>query len=323
MLNRRDILSGLALAPLASLSLAQDTYPDRPIKMVVGFTPGGGADVIARVIGPYLSKELGQAIVVENKPGVGGNVAAQYVAAAKPDGYTVMMGTIAALAINPALYKERLGFDPDKDFAAITNAVDSSNVLVVPAQSKLMDVKQVIEVAKTGSLSYGSSGIGTAGHLAGEMFALLTGTKMLHVPYKSGGSLMTAILSGEVDMSFSSGVTAIPQIQGGKLRALGVTTMKRSATLPSVPTIAEAGVKGFVSNNWYGLVAPAATPKAVIDRLNAACVKVLSDPEVVSKLIAQAFDPSPMKPQEFETFMRNERSKWARVVKDVAIKLDT
>jgi tripartite-type tricarboxylate transporter receptor subunit TctC len=274
-------------------------------------------------MGPYLAKELGQAIVIENKPGVGGNVAAQYLAAAKPDGYTLMMGTIAALAINPALYKDRLGFDPDKDFAAITNAVDSSNVLVVPTQSKLMDVQQVIEAAKTGTLSYGSSGIGTAGHLAGEMFAMLTGTKILHVPYKSGGSLMTAILGGEVDISFSSGVTAVPQIQGGKLRALGVTTMKRSATLPSVPTIAEAGVKGFVSNNWYGLVAPAATPKTVIDKLNAACVKVLSDPEVVSKLLAQAFDPSPMTPQEFAAFMRSERTKWARVVKDAEIKVDS
>jgi tripartite-type tricarboxylate transporter receptor subunit TctC len=324
MINRRTATASLVLAPFATPAFAQ-AFPSRPIQMLVGFAPGGGADVVARVLGPHLAQELGQPVVVENRPGVGGNVATRYLATeAKADGHTILMGTIAALAINPNIYKEKLGFDPDRDLAPITNAVDSCNVLVVPVSSPLQDVNQLVAAAKTEkSLTYGSSGVGTAGHLAGVLLSSLTGTKPIHVPYKSGGGLMTAMLSGEVDFSFASGVTAVAQVRGGKLRALAVTTAKRASELPAVPTMLEAGVTGFVSNNWYGIVAPAATPRPVIDRLNAACVKVLAKPEVVAALRAQVLEASPMSPDEFGAFMRAERAKWGKLIRESGVKMET
>ena len=236
--------------------------------------------------------------------------------------YSLLMATTAH-AINPALYGSKLGFDPDKGLAPITNAVDSSNVLVVPVASKFTTVRQLIEAGKARELTYGSSGVGTAGHLAGVMFSSLTGIRMLHVPYKSGGNLISALLGGEVELAFSSGVTAVPQIEGNKLRALGVTTERRTALLAQVPTLQEAGVAGFSSNNWHGLVAPGGTPPAIIARLNAACVKVLKDPDVVAKLRAQAFDPAPMAPEAFGNFMRQERVKWAKVVQEAGVKAET
>jgi tripartite-type tricarboxylate transporter receptor subunit TctC len=321
MIDRRTACAALALAPLAAARA--ETFPDRPIRMVVGFAPGGGADSVARLLGPYLSKELGQPIVVDNKPGVGGNIAARHVASeVKADGYTIMMATIAALSINPHIYKDKLGFDPERGFAPITNVVDSCNILVVQRNAVWRDVAQLVATGKTRPLSYGSSGTGTAGHLAGVMFGALTGTQMLHVPYKSGGALMTAILSGEVDMSFASGVTAVPQIQGDKLRGLGVTTLRRIPVLPDIPTMEQAGVPNFVSNNWHGLVAPAGTPRPVIDRLNAACAKVLRNREVVAKLHAQALDPAPMTPEAFATFMRFERAKWGKLIRDTGLKVE-
>jgi tripartite-type tricarboxylate transporter receptor subunit TctC len=322
MINRRIVCSSLALAPFAR-AYAQ-SYPAHPIRMLVGFAPGGGADVVARVVGPHLAQELGQPVVVENRPGVGGNIATKYLATeAKADGYTILMGTIAALAINPNIYKDKLGFDPDKDLAPITNAVDSCNVLVVPVNSPLRDVEQLVAAARSSaSLTYGSSGVGTAGHLAGVLLSSLTGTKPIHVPYKSGGGLMTAMLSGEVDFSFASGVTALAQVQGNKLRALAVTTAKRTAALPTVPTMVEAGVPGFVSSNWYGIVAPAATPRPIIDQLNAACTKVLNLPEVVATLRAQVLDAAPMSPEEFGAFMRAERAKWGKVIREAGVSLE-
>jgi tripartite-type tricarboxylate transporter receptor subunit TctC len=197
-------------------------------------------------------------------------------------------------------------------------------VLVVPVSSPLQDENQLVAAAKTEkSLTYGSSGVGTAGHLAGVLLSSLTGTKPIHVPYKSGGGLMTAMLSGEVDFSFASGVTAVAQVRGGKLRALAVTTAKRASELPAVPTMLEAGVTGFVSNNWYGIVAPAATPRPVIDRLNAACVKVLAKPEVVAALRAQVLEASPMSPDEFGAFMRAERAKWGKLIRESGVKMET
>jgi len=320
MIGRRAFCATLALAPFTR-AFAQ-SFPARPVHMLVGFAPGGGADVVARVLAPPLAQELGQPVVVENRPGVGGNIATKYVATeAKGDGYTILMGTIAALAINPNLYGDKLGFDPERDLAPITNAVDSCNVLVVPAASTIRDVSQLVQAAK-GSITYGSSGIGTAGHLAGVLFATLTGTKPLHVPYKSGGALTTSILAGEVDFAFASGVTALPQVQGGRLRALAVTTAKRTESLPSVPTMLEAGVDGFVSNNWYGIVAPASTPRPIVDRLSEACAKVLAKPDVAAALRAQVLDPSPMSPEEFGKFMRAEREKWGKIIRTAGIKLE-
>ncbi len=320
MIRRRSFCAALALAPFTP-AFGQ-AFPARAVHMLVGFAPGGGADVVARVIAPPLALELGQPVVVDNRPGVGGNIATRFVATeAKADGYTILMGTIAALAINPHIYGDKLGFDPERDLAPITNAVDSCNVLVVPASSPIRDVAQLVAAARgPASLTYGSSGIGTAGHLAGVLFNNLTGTKPLHVPYKSGGALATALLAAEIDFAFASGVTALPQVQAGKLRALAVTTAQRTPSMPAIPTMVEAGVEGFVSNNWYGLVAPAATPRPIIDRLNAACLKVLAKPEVVAALRAQVLDPSPMKPEEFGDFMRGEREKWGKLIRAAGIR---
>jgi tripartite-type tricarboxylate transporter receptor subunit TctC len=322
MIDRRTFCAIAALSPFGR-AFAQ-AFPARPIHMLVGFAPGGGADVVARVIAPPLAQELGQPVVIENRPGAGGNVATKFVATeARPDGYTILMGTIAALAINPNLYKDKLGFDPERDLAPITNAVDSCNVLVVPAVSKLRDVNELVAAAKSASsLTYGSSGVGTAGHLASVLLSSLTGAKPLHVPYKSGGALMTALLAAEVDFAFASGVTALPQVQAGKLRALAVTTAQRTPALPATPTMVEAGVAGFVSNNWYGIVAPAATPRAIVERLNAACAKVLAKPDVVAALRAQVLDPSPMTPDEFGAFMRTEREKWGKLIRSADVKLE-
>jgi tripartite-type tricarboxylate transporter receptor subunit TctC len=327
--TRRDALAALAaLATLGSLpwsgaaraqSAGTSAFPTQPIRIVVGFAPGGGADSVARLMGPFLSEALGVPVIIENKPGAGGNLATEAVARAKPDGHTVLMGTIASLAINPAIY-DRLSFNPDKDLAAVSNAVDSCNVLVVTTESPIQTLPQLLQAAKARSLNYGSSGIGTAGHLAAVQFARVTGTNSTHVPYRSGGHLMNAILSREVDFSFASGVTAMPQLQGGKLRALAVTTAQRSAALPQVPTLHELGLRGFANNNWHGFVAPAGTPKPVIERLNREIVKVLGRPDLREKLLAQALDPAPTTPEAFAAFMRAERQKWARIVKEAGVK---
>ncbi len=318
MMNRRQACATLAVAaasPAAIPAPAQD-FPSQPLKMLVGFTAGGGADTVARLINPYLAKALGQPVYVDNRPGVGGNIAAQLLARAPADGHTIMMGTIAALAINQHLYGSRLGFDPESDLASVTNVVDSCNVLIVGTKSRFTSVPQIAQAARLGQLSYGSSGPGTAGHLCGVLFNAATGTSLLHVPYKSGGGLMTAVLSGEVDVTFASGVTALPQIAGGKVRALAVTTARRAAALPQVPTMEELGMRDFVCNNWHGVVAPAKTAPAVIAQLNRAICDVLRLPEVVHKLQAMAFEPAPMAPEAFQAFMRAERIKWGRIVKD-------
>lgn len=320
MISRRSCLAAGAAVAAGSLAQAQSpAFPTQPLRILVGFAPGGGADVVARLIGPYLSEGLGVPVIVENKPGAGGNLATEATARAKADGHTVLMGTIAALAINPAIY-QRLPFNPETDLAAVSNAVDSCNVLVVTHSSPITSLPQLLQAGKAKHLNYGSSGVGTAGHLAGVLFAKLTGTPVVHVPYRSGGHLMTAILSNEVDFSFASGVTAMPQLQGGKLRALAVTTARRSAALPQVPTLQELGIKNFASNNWHGFVAPGATPKPVIERLNREIVKALQRPDLREKLLAQALDPAPTTPEAFAAFMHAERQKWSVVVKEAGVK---
>jgi tripartite-type tricarboxylate transporter receptor subunit TctC len=320
MISRRACLAAAAgCTGLAHAQTAAPAFPTQPLRILVGFAPGGGADVVARLMSPYLSEGLGVPVIVENKPGAGGNLATEATARAKPDGHTVLMGTIAALAINPAIY-QRLPFNPETDLAAISNAVDSCNVLVVTASSPITSLPQLLQAGRARSLNYGSSGVGTAGHLAGVLFSRLTGTPAVHVPYRSGGHLMTAILSNEVDFSFASGVTAMPQLQGGKLRALAVTTARRSAALPQVPTLQELGVRNFASNNWHGFVAPGATPRPVVERLNREIVKALQRQDLREKLLAQALDPAPTTPEEFAAFMRAERQKWAAVVRQAGVK---
>ena len=308
--------SAIALSFAMTAAANAAAYPDKPIRMLVGFAAGGGTDTTARTIGGPLSEALGQQIIVDNRPGAAGNIAADITAHSVPDGYTILMGTIAALAINPSLY-QKLPFDPIKDFEPISLAVSSMNVLVVHPSVAAKNVKELIALAKAqpGKLTYGSSGVGGAGHLAGVLFDQLAGTKMIHVPYKGGAPAIIALVSGEVNMVFATAETAVPQVKAGKIRALGVTTAKRSALLPDLPTIAEGGLPGYEANNWYGLLAPAKTPAAIVERLNREVVKVLNMPNVKEQLFRSGLDASPSTPKEFGAYIKSEMAKWSKVVK--------
>jgi len=308
--------SAIALSFSMTAAANAAAYPDKPIRMLVGFAAGGGTDTTARAIGQPLSEALGQQVIVDNRPGAAGNIAADITAHSVPDGYTILMGTIAALAINPSLY-QKLPFDPLKDFEPISLAVSSMNVLVVHPSVAAKNVKELIALAKAqaGKLTYGSSGVGGAGHLAGVLFDQLAGTKMIHVPYKGGAPAIIALVSGEVNMVFATAETAVPQVKAGKIRALGVTTAKRSALLPDLPTIAEGGLPGYEANNWYGLLAPAKTPAAIVERLNREVVKVLNMPNVKEQLFRSGLDASPSTPKEFGAYIKSEMAKWSKVVK--------
>jgi tripartite-type tricarboxylate transporter receptor subunit TctC len=291
-------------------------YPTKPIRMLVGFAPGGGTDTTARTIAQPMSEALGQQVVVDNRPGAAGNIATDIASKSPADGYTILMGTIAALAINPSLYKS-LPFDPIRDFEPVTLAVSSTNVLAVHPAVPVKNVRELIALAKSqaGKLSYGSSGVGGAGHLAGVLFDSLAGTTMVHIPYKGGAPAMIALIGGEVQLVFATAETAVPQIRSGKIRALGVTMAKRTALLPDLPTIAEAGLPGYEANNWYGILLPAKTPRAIVERLSRETVKVLNTPAIKEQLFRQGLDASPSTPQEFSAYIKSEMAKWAKVVK--------
>jgi len=309
-----------AAAALAAGTAAQD-YPTKPIRMIVGFAPGGGTDATARPIALKLGDLLGQQVIVDNRPGAGGNIATDIVAKSNPDGYTVLMGTIAALSINPSLYS-KLPFDPDKDFAPVTQAVDSTNVLSLHPSVPASSVKELIALAKTKSLSFGSSGVGGTGHLAGELFNVMAGTKLVHIPYKGGGPAMIDLVGGQVQVVFATGASAVPQIRSGKIKGLAVTTLKRSALMPELPTIAESGLAGYDANNWYGVLVPAKTPRAIVTRLNKEIVKVLNMPDVKTILFNQGLDAAPTTPEAFGAYIKSERVKWAKVIKAAGIKAE-
>ncbi|WP_426955431.1 Bug family tripartite tricarboxylate transporter substrate binding protein [Muricoccus radiodurans] len=313
--TRRSVL-GAAAAPLvARAARAQESWsPDRPIRMVVGFAPGGGTDITARAMAPRLSALLGQPVVVENRPGAGGNIATEAVARATPDGHTMLMGTIAALAVNPALYAS-LPFNPLTDLTAVALAVTTHDVLVVHPSTRIRTVSELIERARGAELSYGTSGIGTAGHLSGELFNLLAGVKLTHVPYRGGGALANDLLSGQVPISFASVSTAAPMVDTGRLVGLATTGSKRSDRLPALPTVAEAGVRDFESSNWYGLVGPRGMPPAMVARWNRAMNEALSDPGVLDVLQRQGLEAEPGTPEAFLAFMRSETEKWGRVMR--------
>jgi tripartite-type tricarboxylate transporter receptor subunit TctC len=317
----RSLGAMLIAAPLSTATAAQ--YPDKPIRMLVGFAPGGGTDTTARAIAQKLSIALEQQVIVDNRAGAAGNIATDIAAHSLPDGYTVLLGTIAALAINPSLY-QKLPFDPIKDFEPVTLAVSSTNVLVVHPSVPVKTVKDLVALAKSqpGKLTYGSSGVGGAGHLAGVLFDQLAGTQMIHVPYKGGAPAMIALVGGEVQMVFATAETAVPQIKSGKIRALGVTMAKRTALLPDLPTIAESGLPGYEANNWYGVVVPAKTPKPIVDRLHREIVKILESADVKEALFRQGLDASPSTQQEFSAYIKSEMAKWAKVVKASGAKAD-
>jgi tripartite-type tricarboxylate transporter receptor subunit TctC len=305
----------------ASVAFAADVYPTRPIRMVVGFAPGGGTDLTARPVAQKLSELLGQQVIVENRPGAAGNIATEQVARAAPDGYTILMGTIAALAINPSLYGN-LKFDPETDFAPVIQVVDATNILALHPSVRANSVQELIALAKQTSLSAGSSGIGATGHLAIELFNLMAGVKLVHVPYKGGAPAMTDLVGGQVQLVFATAASAVPQIKAGRIKGIAVTTARRSALMPELPTLSEAGLPGFDANNWYGIVVPARTPRAIINQLNAEVTKILNMPDVRTTLFNQGLDPAPGTPEQFGAYIRSERIKWAKVIKESGAKAE-
>jgi len=306
-------------ALLAGLTAAQAAYPDKPVKIIVPFSPGGGADLIARTLSAELAKDLGQAVIVDNRPGAGTVIGSDLVAKSAPDGYTLLLSSIAH-AVNPSL-AEKLPYATEKDFAAVAMLVRSPNVLVVRAESPYKTVKDVIDAAKAspGKLSYASPGNGTSSHLAGALFEDLGKVRLQHVAYKGSASALTDLLGGQTDILFGTSGSVGSFIDAGKLRALAVTSAGRSSAYPNVPTMPEAGVAGYVSEGWYGIHAPAGTPKAVIDKLNAAIRKAAATEFFKSKLVHEGMVVQTGPPADYETYVRAEIARWSKLVKSHVI----
>ena len=323
------ILAGLraTLATLATLgtlpAFSQAPFPSKPITMVVGFAPGGGTDTAARIIAKKLTENTGQNVIVENKSGAGGHIAANHVSKAAPDGYTIILTAPGSVAVAPH-QNSNLPYDPRTDLTPITMAVVFPNVLVVHPSVPAKNVAEYIKlsITKPGSLSYGSSGIGNAGHLAGELFKIVTKADITHVPYKGGGPAMADLLGGQVPSVFASAPSAVPQIKAGKIRALATTGATRSSFLPEVPTVAEAGFPGFEATNWYAYMAPGKTPRAIVELLNRELVKVLNTPEVRNQLLAQGMEPLPMTVDQLGKYIEREYATWGRVVKEAGIQAE-
>lgn len=319
--RRRAIVAAAAcLSALALPAGAQEAYPSRPVNLVVGFAPGGGTDLIARQIAPRLSELLKQPVVVENRAGASGTIAAGVVAKAKSDGYTLLLGHVSSNAMVPAI-TPKMPYAAGKDFAPIVLIGSVPQVVVVPASSPAKTLQEFIAMAKAkkGAVNYASSGQGTQQHFAAELFQLATGTSMTHVPYKGSGAALTDLISGQIDVNFDTVPTVLQHIRAGKLRALAVTTRSRVATLPDVPTVAEAGVPGYEIGAWYMLMGPAALPRPVRDALAAAMAKVLATPDVREKLAALGTEIAGGTPEEAQAYLGTEITKWARLAADKKI----
>ena len=316
------LLTFLALA-VAPFAHAQDDYPNRTVRIIVPFAPGGSTDVVARILADKLGTDLKQSFVVENRAGAGGNIGADAVAKASPDGYTLLMGTTGVLAINKYLYKE-MSFDPERDLVPVSYTSLITNILVVNPQVPAKTVSELVALAraKPGSLTFASSGAGSSTHLSAELFKSMAGVDILHVPYKGSSQAITDLMGGQVTMLFDNAPSSIPFVEQGKLRALAVTSTKRLPNLPDVPTLDEAGVKGYESLSWSGIMAPAGTPKRVIDKLNAAIGKILRDPDVKQRFASLGVEPVGGPPEAFSRHIRAESEKWARVVKTANITLN-
>jgi tripartite-type tricarboxylate transporter receptor subunit TctC len=312
----RILLAFFILVGAANVALAQ-SWPSRPLRLVIPFSPGGGADIAGRVIGQELSDVLKQPVIIENRAGAGGTIAPNNVAKSPPDGYSLVLGHLGGIAIAPHLYKD-LPFDPINDLAPVTLCVNGLSVLVVNPDLPVKTVGELIAYAKANpnKLSFSSAGSGTDTHLAGELFKTMTGTSMVHVPYKGGAPALVDLLAGRVQLAFASVATTITSIQAGKLRAIAMTGKNPFEGLPGVPTIAASGVPGYEINNWYGIFVPANTPQDIIQRLNAETIKIVQKPEVRAKLVAAGLEPVWNTPKEFSDYVRAETAKWRKIVAD-------
>ena len=317
----KGVLVGL-LATIAMPALSQ-AFPAKTARLVVPFPPGGPLDATGRAIAQKLTETWGQSVVVENKPGAGGNIGADFVAKSMPDGYTVVMGALSTHAVNPSLYS-RMPYDAQKDFAPITLVAITPNVLVVNPALPVHSVKELIAYVKAhpGKLSFGSGSTGSAGHLAGELLKVDAGIDMVHIPYKGAAPATQALLAGDTQLMFDNLANAMAQVKAGKLRALAVTTAQRSTLAPDLPTMAEAGVPGFDIVTWFGLFAPAGTPPAIVAKWNADVTRILNAPEMRDRLIAQGAEPAPTSPAEFAQFVAGELVRYARIVKASGAKVE-
>jgi len=322
MMNRLSVaraLFSIACVVLASNGNAA-AFPERPVRFVVASSPGGALDVLARLTGPKLTEKWGQPVVVDNRAGAGGVIGTEIVANANPDGYTILV-IAQGFTANPYLYK-KLPYRTPQDFSPITILATGPNVLVVHPSVKASSVKELVALARAqpGKLNYATSGVGAASHLSIEMFKRMSGVDMVHIPYKGAGAATAAVVGGQVQLLFTSTGAAIPHIRTGRLRALGVTTAKRSAVLPDVPTIAETGFPGFRVDGWYALLAPGSTPKPVVDRIYADVAAVLKMPDVAKRIESFGLEPNGLPPQEFSAYIRAELAKWGKVIREAGIK---
>jgi tripartite-type tricarboxylate transporter receptor subunit TctC len=318
-----------AAVAFTTLAPAQaQTWPSKAVRIVVPFPPGGTTDIVARSIGVELQRMWQHPVVIENRPGAGGNIGADLVAKAAPDGYTLLMGTVGTHAINKALFEQsgaKMPFDPAKDFVPITLAAGVPNVMVINPKLPVNTVAEFIAYAKArpGQLNMASSGNGTSIHLSGELFKTVTGVYMVHFPYRGSAPAITDLIAGNMNVMFDNLPSALPHIKSGRLKALAVTSRTRSPALPDVPTIEEAaGLKGFDASSWFGLIAPAGTPRAIVDRIQGDVAKALAQPAVRERFIAQGADPGGNTPDQFAAFIRAETDKWTRVVKFSNAKVD-
>lgn len=316
----RALLATLSVA-FALHAYGQDAWPTRPVRMILPFPPGGGTDILGRLIAERLSAGIGQPVVTENRGGAGGNVGAEAAARSAPDGYTIVL-VAPSLAISPTLYS-KINYDPVKDFAPISLVATVPNVMVTqPSLPGQLQEFIAFVKAKPGALNFGSGGAGTSNHLAGELFNIVTGARLVHVPYKGVNLAMQDVLAGNVHLVFIGIPAAAPHIKAGKLRALAIVAPQRSTALPDVPTVAEAGLKDFEVTTWYGILAPAGTPQPVVRRLNAELVKVMHAPEMKEKLTATGTEPLTSTPEEFAAYIKREIAKWGDVIRQAGVKAD-
>jgi len=312
-----------ALCAVAGQTTAQSGYPNKPIKYIVVFAPGGTTDILARLIAPRLSDALGQPVVVENRPGAGGSVGSELLAKSAPDGYTIGGGTISSHAINVTLYS-KLPYDPVKDFAPVTMLATLPNMLIVHPSLNVSNVKELIALLKANpnKYSFGSAGNGTSQHISGELFKSMAGVQMQHIPYKGSGPMIPDLLAGTIAMSFENMITAYPPVKGGRLRALAVTSATRSSAAPEVPSMAEAGLPGYDISSWQALFAPAGTPKEIVNRLHTEVAKILRMPEVVKRIQELGAEPGGMPPEELAALIKSDIPRLGKIVKDSGAKVD-
>jgi tripartite-type tricarboxylate transporter receptor subunit TctC len=308
---------------LALASASAGAFPDKPVRFVIGFTPGGPSDILARALGQKLAERWGQQVVIENRPGAGGNLAAEAVAKSAPDGYTWLLGNNSILATNQSLYR-KLPYDPVRDFAPVALVAMQPNILVVHPEVPAKSLSDLILLAKQnpGKLNYASSGAGAAAHLAGELFKTMAGVDVVHVPYKGAQPALTDLIAGQVQLMFATSASVIPYVKAGRLRALAVTTAQRSPSVPELPTVSEAGLAGFEATTWHGVVVPAATPAQLVQRLNQELNLVLNEKDLRERLTALGAEVLTGTPRDFADYIAREIPKWTKVVKDSGARAD-